>query len=177
MNYYDVLRINKDASQQEIKDAYKKLIKRYHPDVYPGNKVRAEHITRDLNEAYDVLSDSEKKTIYDLSLEQTPINIEPDIPTKYEPSVNYKEDFENSFSSTWDQKLKENIHTFVDNKTQNLSQNEKLKIISIIILIALIILLLTIKDYYEFQISLNEKEKINNEQNQLQYEEFEIIEQ
>lgn len=162
MNYYDVLRINKDASEQEIKDAYKKLIKRYHPDVYPGNKVRAESITRDLNEAYDVLSDSEKKAIYDLSLEPTPINTEPNIPIKSDTSILHEEDFGTSASPTWEQKLKENIHEFVENQSQTMPQNTKTRIVFIIILIAIIIFLLTVKDYLDFQLLLKEKENLQN---------------
>ena len=38
MNHYEVLGINKNASPEEIRDAYKKLVKKYHPDIYPGEK-------------------------------------------------------------------------------------------------------------------------------------------
>ncbi len=65
MNHYDTLGIKRDASQQEIKDAYKKLVKKYHPDVYPGDKTFAEKKTQEINYAYDILSNKESKEAYD----------------------------------------------------------------------------------------------------------------
>lgn len=161
MNYYDVLRIDKNASAQEIKDSYKKLIKRYHPDLYPGNKVRAEAVTRDLNEAYEVLSDPEKRAMYDLSL-QEPIQIytEPYIPPK---DIYIQEEIiEEPKSYTWDQKLKKNIYEFVDKKTQSMSKKAKDVVILIVILSSLIILLFTIKDYLDFQLLIKQKESSQN---------------
>ncbi len=62
-NYYDILGIDKNASQDEIKSAYRKLAKQYHPDVNksPG----AETKFKEVSEAYDVLSDPDKKLQYD----------------------------------------------------------------------------------------------------------------
>lgn len=65
MSHYDTLGIKKDASNQEIKDAYKKLVKKYHPDVYPGDKSFAEKKTQEINYAYDILSNEESKKAYD----------------------------------------------------------------------------------------------------------------
>ena len=63
-DYYEVLGINKGASDSEIKKAYRSLAKKYHPDVNPGDK-DAEVKFKEVNEAYEVLSDADKKARYD----------------------------------------------------------------------------------------------------------------
>lgn len=61
---YDVLGIKKNATDKEIKSAYRKLAKKYHPDANPGDK-RAEEKFKELSEAYDILKDPEKRKLYD----------------------------------------------------------------------------------------------------------------
>lgn len=68
MNHYDILGVKKTASQEEIKTAYKSLIKKYHPDLYQGDKTFAEKKSKEINIAYDVLSNPEKRSEYDLEI-------------------------------------------------------------------------------------------------------------
>lgn len=63
-DYYDILGINRDASAETIKKAFRKLAKKYHPDSNAGNP-QAEQMFKDVNEAYSILSDPEKKKLYD----------------------------------------------------------------------------------------------------------------
>ena len=63
-DYYEVLGLSKGASEEEIKKAYRKAAKQYHPDLHPGDKV-AEEKFKEVNEAYEILSDSEKRSRYD----------------------------------------------------------------------------------------------------------------
>jgi molecular chaperone DnaJ len=63
-DYYGILGVKRDASEQEIKQAYRRLARKHHPDVNPGDK-SAEARFKDINEAYEVLSDKEKRQKYD----------------------------------------------------------------------------------------------------------------
>lgn len=63
-DYYEVLGIKRDASQDQIKQAYRKLARKFHPDLNPGDKA-AEEQFKGLQEAYDVLSEPENRKLYD----------------------------------------------------------------------------------------------------------------
>ena len=62
-NYYDVLGVSKNANESDIKSAFRKLSKKYHPDI--NKEAGAEDKFKEINEAYSVLSDPEKKQMYD----------------------------------------------------------------------------------------------------------------
>jgi DnaJ-class molecular chaperone len=64
-DYYDILGINKSASVEEIKKAYRKQAVEWHPDKHKDNKEAAEKRFKEINEAYQILSDSQKRQAYD----------------------------------------------------------------------------------------------------------------
>ncbi len=104
MNYYEVLRIPSTASINEIKNAYKRLVKKYHPDVYEGNKLFAETKIKEINEAYETLSEKSKKAEYDAELNYK----------KYEPTTEdfvrkYTSDEINKYKDIYNKKTKVNV--------------------------------------------------------------------
>ncbi|HBF44402.1 MAG TPA: molecular chaperone DnaJ [Clostridiales bacterium] len=67
-NYYDILGVSKTASQDEIKSAYRKLARQYHPDLHPNDEACAKKF-KEINEANEILSDPEKRKKYDFELD------------------------------------------------------------------------------------------------------------
>ena len=63
-DYYELLEVDKNASGEEIKKAYRKMAMKYHPDRNPGDK-EAETKFKEINEAYEVLKDEQKRAAYD----------------------------------------------------------------------------------------------------------------
>lgn len=106
-NYYDILQINKNASPEIIEKAYKTLAKKYHPDLQPEeNKKQAEEILKDINEAYEVLSNSISKADYDNSLKENYIS---------------EEDYENLYNQN--KILRSELNNIYENQRENLDNN------------------------------------------------------
>jgi DnaJ-class molecular chaperone len=78
MNYYEILNVKRDATSAEIRKSYKTLIKKYHPDIYDGDKKEAEARSMEINVAYDVLSNPETRSRYDLELNSSNNSNNPD---------------------------------------------------------------------------------------------------
>ena len=64
-DYYEILGVSRDATEKDIKKAYRKQAKQYHPDTYKGDKKEAEEKFKEISEAYEVLIDKEKRAKYD----------------------------------------------------------------------------------------------------------------
>lgn len=108
-NYYEILEIDKNASDDIIKVAYKSLVKKYHPDLNEGQgKSFSEEKIKEINEAYDILSNPEKKFEYDqnlinesISREEYNLILNENIKLKKELN-NLKNNFyNNNFSNTY----------------------------------------------------------------------------
>ena len=63
-DYYEILGIDRNADAEAIKSAYRKLAKKYHPDLHPGDAAAAEKF-KEINEANETLSDAQKRAAYD----------------------------------------------------------------------------------------------------------------
>ena len=103
--YYDVLGLKQDVDDDTLKSAYRKLVKKYHPDFNPNNKA-AEAKMRELNEAWEILGDAEKRKEYDQKLsgtsEERPFvtgqSSQPNRPMTQEEFYNMSKRFDDMFS-------------------------------------------------------------------------------
>jgi DnaJ family protein B protein 4 len=66
VDYYNILKVSRNASEEDLKKAYKRLAMKWHPDKNPASKREAEAKFKQISEAYDVLSDPQKRQIYDV---------------------------------------------------------------------------------------------------------------
>jgi len=114
--YYEILQVPPSASPEDIKAAYRRLVRKYHPDVNPNN-ANAERLFKSLGEAYKILSDPAQRRIYDQSLSPPPEK--PDVrsaekaykkpPPKPDPPVEPGPGFKEMFDSLFGADVKEEI--------------------------------------------------------------------
>lgn len=115
-NYYDILEINKNASKEIIEKSYKTLVKKYHPDLQENNsKINYEEKIKKINEAYEILSNPEKKENYDLNLKNTEITPD-DYYNLYNENINLKKEL-NYLKNNYNQ-LK-NYYSHLENQINN----------------------------------------------------------
>lgn len=103
INYYDVLQLPKNSSDTEIKKAYRKMAMKWHPDKNPDNAEEAAKKFQEIGEAYDVLSDMQKRAIYDQfgyeGLRDGVQNADGETTGAYSYKQNAQEIFENFFGT------------------------------------------------------------------------------
>lgn len=127
-NYYQILQIDKEASQDIIEKAYKTLAKKYHPDLQAEeNKKNAENILKKINEAYEVLSNPSKREAYNKTIEQSTISQE-----QYKEIIHQNEYLKNKLknnSSVQNSNLNNNLNfeNYYNKKIQDLEYQENLQ--------------------------------------------------
>ena len=170
MNYYEILKVSKTASQQESRDSYKNLIKKYHPDIYTGNHEYAEKITKELNDAYKTLSNVETRKEYDLSLMPPETNNSHTSYSNnaYDYKVHYKSSHKNieyaeEIQETLQEKMKKKIYNIVDKKTSTMSRESKIFMVIIVIVFALFCFAISLQDYINLINFSKHQQEIQNQ--------------
>lgn len=135
-NYYDILEVNKNASPEIIEKAYKTLVKKYHPDLQDNNlKAEYEEKIKLINEAFEVLSDSEKRKNYDLNLKQTEFSVEDynnliNENLKFKNEINYLKNnlinYKNNINNNLNNKINENFNNINKNNFNNSNYNKNI---------------------------------------------------
>jgi hypothetical protein len=108
MTYYEVLGIHSSATDEEIKFAYKKLAKKFHPDIYRGDKAYATNKMQSINEAYSILFDHDLREEYDFVLQRNSSTS-----SGYADNNNYYDDSEteeDTYSYEYSQSYENNIN-------------------------------------------------------------------
>lgn len=140
-DYYDILGVSHSASTDEIKESYRKLIRKWHPDLNKEDKDISEIMTKNINEAYEILSNPEKRTAYDRENKKTSWNINEtrfsDLktdtviinPTKKKSE---KGDFESIINRKWSDYLMNYIsrHKWAEKIFDSLDEDEKIRFFS-----------------------------------------------
>lgn len=121
-NYYDILEVNKNASSEIIEKAYKTLVKKYHPDLQENDlKIKYEEKIKKINEAYSILSDSEKRKNYDLFLKNNEVSID-DYNKLYQENIILKKEInylKNNYKQNNINNNLNNINYYIENIRKN----------------------------------------------------------
>ena len=166
ITYYDILEVSKNASNNEIKKSYKKLVKKYHPDVFKGDTHIANEKIKELNEAYETLSNLELRRSYDEILfaptntsidfsDSCQVNKASDLSPDEKYEDLYRYDYYKKYTTHYygvsrdDLKAKKSNVTNKKEDTAYISSVSRLKLIVVfgIIAIVLIILLICLLSY------------------------------
>lgn len=183
MNYYDILGVSNTATSTEIKKAYKTLVKKYHPDVFEGDKSVADSKIKQLNEAYEILSNADARAKYDESL-ITPLDEEISSSSNYSNSKTdnydiykkyddlYKYDYYKKYTTNYYGVSRDDLHkekvkeSYRNRKVQDSdfflgSKAKFIILISCIFLMFLIILLISIS-YLKTLLVVTPRKTINS---------------
>lgn len=121
-NYYDILEVNKNASQEIIEKAYKTLVKKYHPDLQENNlKNEYEEKIKKINEAYEVLSNPDKRKEYDINLSNNTVS-QDDYNNLYNENIKLQNEINylrNNINNYQQQNRQNNIHQNNSQQSQN----------------------------------------------------------
>ena len=135
MNYYEILKISRNADEEEIKSAYKKLVKKYHPDLYVADKDFAEKKIKEINEAYDILSSPDSREEYDLYLDEISQN-EPQVSNE---KTNYSYQSEEIYQKQKFSNL--SFGHWIFSKLERFNKRTQIKIFLIFLFILLLVFL------------------------------------
>lgn len=113
MNYYQILGIPEDATTDQIKQQYKQLIKKYHPDLYKGDKAFANEKTKEITQAYKILVDPTSRNDYDILLHGEEL---------LSNSSNKTYDYNNADTSS-----EEDIDEYYENRDEKFFESKKYK--------------------------------------------------
>ncbi len=159
-NYYEILEVNPKASKEVIEKAYRVLVKRYHPDLYTGEKQRyAEKKTKEINEAYNILSDEFLREQYDNEIyNQTRVQAQGEVRTRPENINRYNRQNRTREEETLEERMKKHkvgsfgaiveltkqlVHDLVKNKEkrQKVKDMTKKDVLAIILTIIVVIII------------------------------------
>lgn len=147
MNYYQILEISENASPEVIKAAYKAMVKKYHPDNFKGDVVTMENKIRQINLAYETLSNSDLKRKYDEEIAKTKVNTTERNDTKQYQGNTTKTSNENSESKYTEKDQNTTKNTQSEGKTRRIPgfrTNKKWKKIIASLFYFIIVFLITI---------------------------------
>ena len=163
MNYYEILKISKNATDEEIKNSYKKLVKIYHPDLYVGDKNFAEQKIKEINEAYEILSDPKRKAEYDEYLNPP---IKPAVESNaYTSNYNTATSQSNHQPDTTSDSITWSISDFILKQINKLDKTHQLQIFILIVVLILALFLINLIQMKRYLSIQNVKQQIVTDEN------------
>lgn len=155
MNHYEILGVKENATHDEIKSAYLSLVKKYHPDVYKGDKAFAEKKIKEINNSYDILSNPEERKKYDDELhppEPTPTydsSHSKSYYNEYSPNTSYNRG-NNYYSGSYSQTSHTNYENVVKDQINKIHFKKRSSAILLGLFIYLAFVLFFLIEVYNF---------------------------